>query len=102
MFYVLCALLFLIINAISFVLTVITFCLVFRSELNLALDNVYGKQTENGSWDGIMGMMARGEVDATSVELTMEPMRSEAVDYIAPLINYRFVCLFVCLYVILL
>ncbi|KDR16868.1 hypothetical protein L798_08610 [Zootermopsis nevadensis] len=61
----------------------------FRSELKLTPENVYGKQMENGSWDGVMGMMARGEVDATSVELTMEPMRSEAVDYIAPLINDR-------------
>jgi hypothetical protein len=49
---------------------------------------MYGKQVENGTWDGIMGLMARGE---TGVELTMEPKRSEAVDYIAPLLNDRHV-----------
>jgi molybdate-binding protein len=52
---------------------------------------MYGKQMENGSWDGIMGLMARGEADVTSVELTMEPKRSEMVDYIAPLLNDRYV-----------
>lgn len=67
-----------------------------RSELKSVPDKVYGRQMENGSWDGIMGMMARGEVDATSVELTMEPMRSEAVDYISPLSNDRFVFMLFC------
>jgi hypothetical protein len=52
---------------------------------------MYGRQVENGAWDGIMGLMARGEADVTSVELTMEPKRSEAVDYIAPLLNDRHV-----------
>jgi hypothetical protein len=53
---------------------------------------------ENGSWDGIMGLMARGEADVTSVELTMEPKRAETVDYIAPLLNDRCVgsALFCC------
>jgi len=44
---------------------------------------------KNGSWDGVMGLMARNEADVTSVELTMEPMRSEVVEYIAPLRDYR-------------
>jgi molybdate-binding protein len=51
---------------------------------------MYGKQMENGSWDGIMGLMERGEADVTSVELTMESKRSETVDYIAPLLNDRY------------
>jgi hypothetical protein len=45
----------------------------------------------NGTWDGIVGIMARREADVTSVELTMDPLRSEVVDYIVPLINDRFV-----------
>jgi hypothetical protein len=49
---------------------------------------------KNGSWDGIMGLMARKEVDVTSVELTMDSTRSEAVDYIAPLINDRYECVY--------
>ncbi|GFG31548.1 hypothetical protein Cfor_00459, partial [Coptotermes formosanus] len=61
----------------------------FTTELQLPPENVYGKQMKNGSWNGIMGLMARKEVDVTSVELTMEKMRSEVVDYIAPLINDR-------------
>jgi hypothetical protein len=44
---------------------------------------------KNGSWDGVIGLIARKEVDVTSVELTMEPMRSDVVDYIAPLRNDR-------------
>jgi molybdate-binding protein len=52
---------------------------------------MYGKQLDNGSWTGIMGLMQRGEADVTCVELTMEPKRSETVDYIAPLLNDRFV-----------
>jgi hypothetical protein len=52
---------------------------------------MYGKQMENGSWDGIMGLMERREADVTSVELTMESKRSETVDYIAPLLNDRYV-----------
>ena len=53
---------------------------------------------KNGSWYGVMGLMARKEVDVTSVELTMERMRSEVVDYIVPLINDRYCVLFVLLY----
>jgi molybdate-binding protein len=60
----------------------------------LSPDDKYGKQVENGTWDGIMGLLARGEADVTSVELTMEPKRSEAVDYIAPLLNDRHVFFF--------
>lgn len=67
----------------------IALCHSFRTELQLPPENVYGKQMKNGSWNGIMGLMARKEVDVTSVELTMEKMRSEVVDYIAPLINDR-------------
>jgi len=44
---------------------------------------------KNGSWDGVMGLMATNEVDVTSVDLTMETMRSDVVDYIAPLTNER-------------
>ena len=67
----------------------ITLRLLFRSEFKLPKENAFGKQVKNGSWDGVMGMMERNEVDVTSVELTMEPMRSDVVDYIAPLTNYR-------------
>jgi hypothetical protein len=92
MYYcVLCGLLFPISNFV-FVLT--TFYLIFRSELKLVPGNTYGKQMENGSWDGVMGMMARTQVDVTSLPLTMELKRSEEVDYIAPMTEYRFVCLF--------
>ena len=63
--------------------------ILFRTELKLPPEDVYGKQMKNGSWDGVMGLMARKEVDVTSVELTMERMRSEVVDYIVPLINDR-------------
>lgn len=72
----------------------ITTCLSRRSELKLPPENVYGKQMKNGSWDGIMGLMARKEVDVTSVELTMDSTRSEAVDYIVPLINDRYECVY--------
>jgi hypothetical protein len=44
---------------------------------------------KNGSWDGVMGLMARNEVDVTSVDLTMEPMRSDVVEYISPINNDR-------------
>jgi len=63
--------------------------LLFRSEFKLPKENVFGRQMKNGSWDGVMGLMARNEADVTSVELTMEPMRSEVVEYIAPLRDYR-------------
>jgi len=63
--------------------------LLFRSEFKLPKENEYGKLMKNGSWNGVMGLMARNEVDVTCVDLTMEPVRSDVVDYIAPLTNER-------------
>jgi hypothetical protein len=68
---------------------IITVRLLIRSEFKLPKENAYGKLLKNGSWVGVMGLMARNEVDVTAVELTMEPMRSDVVDYIAPLANDR-------------
>ena len=60
-----------------------------RSEFKLPKENAYGKRMKNGSWDGVMGLMASSEVDVTCVELTMETIRTDVVDYIAPLTNER-------------
>ena len=67
----------------------VTLSVLFRSEYKLPKENSYGKKMKNGSWDGVMGLMERKEVDVTSVHLTMEPMRSDVVDYISPLLNDR-------------
>jgi hypothetical protein len=54
--------------------------------------NLHGELLADGKWSGIMGMLTRGEVDASCSDLTMTKSRLNMVDFIEPVWADRCVC----------
>ena len=44
----------------------------------------YGKLYENGSWSGLVGDLASGNIDLVVADLTMTSEREESIDYVSP------------------
>ncbi|KAL0853115.1 hypothetical protein ABMA27_012881 [Loxostege sticticalis] len=44
----------------------------------------FGKKLPNGSWDGVVGDLMRGETDLAVAALTMTAEREEVIDFVAP------------------
>ncbi|XP_060809143.1 ionotropic receptor 25a [Amyelois transitella] len=44
----------------------------------------FGKKLPNGSWDGVVGDLMRGETDIAVAALTMTAEREEVIDFVAP------------------
>nr|AZB49403.1 ionotropic receptor 8a [Heortia vitessoides] len=44
----------------------------------------FGKKLANGSWDGVVGDLMRGETDMAVAALTMTAEREEVIDFVAP------------------
>lgn len=65
-------------------------CYERRSEFIMPADRAWGSLAHNGSWNGMMGMIVRGEAEIAVAEFTMTALRAEAVDFTVPLINTRF------------
>lgn len=49
----------------------------FKMEFQRSIDGEWGMRTGNGSWNGLIGMTSRGEVDLVATSLTPTPERSE-------------------------
>ncbi|XP_055333782.1 uncharacterized protein LOC129585211 [Paramacrobiotus metropolitanus] len=47
-------------------------------------DNFYGSRDTNGSWNGMVGMLARGEVEMVAADLTITAEREEVVHFTVP------------------
>ena len=47
-------------------------------------DDYYGVVEKNGKWNGMMGMLQRGEVDLIAADLTVSLERQQAVDFTVP------------------
>ena len=44
-------------------------------------DNVYGRQLANGSWNGVIGAVSRGEVDMCINDVSITHSRAKVVDF---------------------
>ena len=44
----------------------------------------YGKKFKNGTWTGLIGDLASGEVDLVVADLTMTSEREEIIDFVSP------------------
>ncbi|KAJ2938705.1 hypothetical protein O0L34_g12034 [Tuta absoluta] len=44
----------------------------------------FGKKLPNGTWDGVVGDLTRGETDLAVAALTMTAEREEVIDFVAP------------------
>uniref|UniRef100_A0A915DKL5 Ionotropic glutamate receptor L-glutamate and glycine-binding domain-containing protein n=1 Tax=Ditylenchus dipsaci TaxID=166011 RepID=A0A915DKL5_9BILA len=53
----------------------------FTYSIHVVRDNKYGGDTGNGSWDGMIGEIMRGEADMVVAPLTANFRRAEVVDF---------------------
>ncbi|KAI6215343.1 Glutamate receptor 1 [Aphelenchoides besseyi] len=56
----------------------------FRYEIFIGKDNKYGVKQEDGSWDGLIGYLLRGDADAAVASLTINQDRERVVDFSKP------------------
>nr|QQP19804.1 ionotropic receptor 8a [Tropidothorax elegans] len=53
-------------------------------EYELVVSNDFGHKDENGTWHGLVGLLATGRVDMIVGALTMTSEREEVIDFVAP------------------
>nr|CAD7576984.1 unnamed protein product [Timema californicum] len=58
-----------------------------RTEHKVPKDRAYGSVDRNGTWNGMVGMLVRGEVDLVVGTLTMTSQRLDAVRFSVPLVS---------------
>lgn len=56
----------------------------FKYEIRLCKDKKYGSPNPDGTWNGMVGELMRGEADIAIVDLTITKKREEAVDFTLP------------------
>jgi len=68
----------------------IMLCDFTRSDFITPADNFFGAPSENGSWNGMIGMLHRGEADFAVEKFVMSPARLQAVDFISTLEQVKY------------
>ncbi|KAJ9573764.1 hypothetical protein L9F63_008847 [Diploptera punctata] len=61
----------------------------FTTEFSTPEDQAWGSLTSNGTWNGMIGMILRNEVEYAVTEFTMTSLRAQVVDFSIPLIDTR-------------
>lgn len=61
----------------------------FRSQYEDPEEGSYGARDENGSWDGVIGMIVGKEADVGLNVLDFESIRLDVVDFFPPLWNLK-------------
>ncbi|XP_026327866.1 uncharacterized protein LOC113236096, partial [Hyposmocoma kahamanoa] len=56
----------------------------FDYEIVTPKSGSFGRRLTNGSWDGVVGDLMRGETDLAVAALTMTAEREEVIDFVAP------------------
>ncbi|KAH8866007.1 putative glutamate receptor [Schistosoma japonicum] len=59
----------------------------FSYNLFVPQNGTYGSMNENGEWDGLMGELVNGHVDMIAAGLTINPRRSNYVEFIGPIVE---------------
>lgn len=68
----------------------------FKDDTNIptlffrSVDGSSGRQLSNGSWTGMCGMLARGEIDIIIGEFSMSPDRQNIVESLLPLLHAKY------------
>jgi hypothetical protein len=52
-------------------------------------EKFWGVELPNGTWNGVMGVMARREADVTSIGLVATSARMRVVDFLAPIAHLK-------------
>jgi hypothetical protein len=56
-----------------------------RADYYTPPDDSFGVKLENGSWNGVVGMVVRGEVHISNAAFMYNVPRMEALDYLDPM-----------------
>jgi len=56
----------------------------FNYTINIVRDGRYGKEDENGTWNGMIGEVMRGEADLAVSDLTITYSRERVIDFTFP------------------
>jgi glutamate receptor delta-2 subunit len=64
--------------------------LINRTSYYKASDSAFGVQISNGSWNGMLGMIDRKEIDVISTDILMERKRLGIVNFMNPLFEVRY------------
>ncbi|CAM1321855.1 Uncharacterised protein g7909 [Pycnogonum litorale] len=56
----------------------------FDFTVKFPADGLYGVKSKNGTWDGVIGELMRGEIDMIVAGLSMTSEREEVVDFVSP------------------
>ncbi|CAH8642577.1 unnamed protein product [Heterobilharzia americana] len=78
------------INATGFVIDILNELATrfnFNYRLFLPQNGTYGALNEKGEWDGVMGELVSGKVDMIAAGLTINPRRSNYVEFIGPIVE---------------
>nr|CAD2164200.1 unnamed protein product [Meloidogyne enterolobii] len=59
----------------------------FNFEIFISRNNQYGARQPDGSWDGIIGHLLRGEADVSVASLTINQDRERVVDFSKPFLT---------------
>uniref|UniRef100_A0A5K4F5F2 Glutamate receptor n=1 Tax=Schistosoma mansoni TaxID=6183 RepID=A0A5K4F5F2_SCHMA len=79
-----------IINATGFAIDVLNELAIhfnFSYRLFVPQNGTYGSLDEKGEWDGMMGELVNGRVDMIAAGLTINPRRSNYVEFIGPIVE---------------
>ena len=57
----------------------------FTSTINYSIDGKFGGKNDDGSWNGMVGMVTRDEADVILSTLTISKSRKTVIDYTIPL-----------------
>jgi hypothetical protein len=52
-------------------------------------ERIWGSDMLNGSWNGLIGMLTRHEVNVVTTNIIVTPERVAVVDFLAPLLDIR-------------
>jgi hypothetical protein len=61
----------------------------FRTDFYKSPDDSFGVKLGNGSWNGVVGLVVRGEVHVSNSAFMYNAPRMEVVDYLDPMSTDR-------------
>jgi hypothetical protein len=53
-------------------------------------ENAWGVELPNGTWNGVIGVMARREADVSSIGLVATSARMRVLDFLAPIKQLKY------------
>jgi hypothetical protein len=63
----------------------------FRTDYHRSSDDNFGVKLDNGSWNGVVGLVVRGEVHISNSAFMYNAPRMEVVDYLDPMSSDRYI-----------